>query len=71
MILYILLVLHFMKAYPKQDTGSTATGGSSKAIDVKSQRQCVWPFVYCIALLDQYVVRDNYYFVLLLRLCAV
>ena len=42
MILYLLLALHFMKAYPKQDTVRAAAGDSSGAIGAKAQRQYIW-----------------------------
>ena len=59
MILLFLWALHFMKAYPKQDAGSAAAGGSSGAVDAKTWRKYMWPFIHSIALLEQHVVRVN------------
>ena len=59
MIIHFLWALHFMKAYPKQDAGSAAAGGSSGAIDVKTWKKWLWPFVHSISLLEQHVVRHG------------
>ena len=59
MILLLLWALHFMKAYPKQDAGSAAAGGSSGAVDVETLRKYMWVFIHSIALLEQHTVRVN------------
>ena len=69
MIMHFLWGLHFMKAYPKQDAGSAAAGGSSGAVDVKTWRKYVWPFVYSISLLEQHVVRQNYHCIFVNIVC--
>ena len=56
MILHMLWALHFMKVYPRQDGGSSAAGGSSGAIDPKTWRKYLWPFIEAIAYLEQFLV---------------
>jgi hypothetical protein len=55
-----------MKVYPKEDTGSATAGGPSRYIYVKFRRKTLWLFAHCTALLKEHVVRENYYFILLL-----
>ncbi|KAL9180930.1 hypothetical protein ACHAXT_009735 [Thalassiosira profunda] len=56
MIMHLLWALHFMNAYPKQDAGSATAGGSGGALDPKTWRKYLWPFVEAIAYLEQFVV---------------
>ena len=58
MIIHLLWALHFMKVYPKQDAGSAAAGGSSRAIDVKTWKKYLWPFINALAELKDIVVSQ-------------
>lgn len=58
LILHMLWGMFFMKVYPKQGPGSAAAGGSNGAIDVKTWRKYLWPFIGAIAELEPYVVSD-------------
>jgi hypothetical protein len=55
-IIHLLWTLFFFKAYPKQSSACSAAGGSSGAIDPKTWRKYIWPFVYAIADLESIVV---------------
>jgi len=55
-IIHLLWALHFMKVYPKQDAGSAAAGGSSRAIDVKTWKKYLWPFINALADLKDIVI---------------
>ena len=56
MVIYLLWALHFMKAYPKQDAGAAAAGGERGAMDPKTWKKYVWPFIHALSALEQYVV---------------
>ena len=60
LILHFLWALHFMKVYPLQDAGASAAGGSSGAIDPKTWRKYLWPFIDSISELESVVVRMNF-----------
>lgn len=55
-IIHMLWTLYFLKQYPKQDAGCAAAGGSRRAIDPKTFRKYVHPFISAIAELEIYVV---------------
>jgi hypothetical protein len=55
-IVHLLWTLYFFKVYPKQGVACSAAGGSSGAIDPKTWRKYIWPFVFAIADLEQIVV---------------
>ncbi len=55
-IIHALWTLYFLKQYPKQDAGCAAVGRSRKAINPKTFRKYVHPFIYAIASLEIYVV---------------
>ena len=61
-IAHFLWALHFMKVYPKQEEGSASAGGSGRAIDPKTWRNCMWPMIYGLSLLEQHVVRELFCF---------
>ena len=63
---HLLWTLHFLKAYPKQGTVCSTAGGSCGAIDPKTLRKYMWPFIHAIAALEPAVVSFNKYFLLLL-----
>jgi hypothetical protein len=55
-IKHLLLALHFLKAYPRQSAVCSTVGGSTGAIDPKTIRKCMWPFIHSIANLETAVV---------------
>ena len=55
-IKHLLWTLHFMKVYTKQGVVSSTVGGSSGAVDPKTFRKYVWPFIHAIADLEPDVV---------------
>ncbi len=52
---HMLWALYFLKVYPKQEPACAAVGGSNGAVDPKTFRKYIWPFVYAIADLEQIV----------------
>ena len=58
-ILHLLWALFFMNEYPKQSPACSAAGGSDGAIDPKTWRKYIWPFVYAIADLESTVVSST------------
>jgi len=58
-IIHLLWTMYFFKVYPKQGQGCSAAGGSSGAIDPKTFRKYIWPFIYAISDLESLVV--SYY----------
>ena len=55
-ILHLLWALYFMKCYPTEETACAAAGGHTGAIDPKTHRKYIWPFIEAIANLEPYVV---------------
>ena len=53
---HLLWTLHFMKAYPKQGVACSMAGGTNGAIDPKTHRKYMWPFIHAIAELEPFVV---------------
>jgi hypothetical protein len=53
---HLLLVLYFMKVYPKQGLGCSIVGVSAGAIDPKTHRKWVWAYTKAIAELVDVVV---------------
>ena len=51
--------LHFLKAYPRQATVCSTVGGSTGAIDPKTLRKYMWPFIRAIADLEPALVSIN------------
>jgi len=56
MIKHLLWMLHFLRAYPKQAVACSTVGGSGGAIDPKTLRNHIWPFIEAIAFLIPDVV---------------
>lgn len=54
--LHLLWTLYFFKVYPKQGPACSSAGGSKGAIDPKTWRKYIWPFVFRIADLVPVVV---------------
>ena len=55
-IAHQMWTLHFLRAYPKQGPLCATAGGSSGALDPKTLREYMWPFVRGIAGLESEVV---------------
>ena len=55
-IKHLLWTLHFLKAYPKQAAVYSTVGGSTGAIDPKTFRKHMWPFIRAVAELETDVV---------------
>ena len=55
-IKHFLWTLNFMKVYPKQGVVCSIAGGSSGAVDPKTFRKYMWPFIHAIADLEPVVV---------------
>ena len=55
--------MHFMKAYPKQNTGYAVVGGSNGGIAPKTYWKHLWPFVYAIAELEPCFVSNLSFFI--------
>ena len=60
-ILHLLWALYFMKCYPTEETACAAAGGHTGAIDPKTLRKYIWPFIEAIANLEPYVVSVMHY----------
>ena len=56
---HLLWTLHFLKAYPKQAAVCSTVGGSAGAIDPKTLRKYMWPFIRAVADLEPDVVSKN------------
>ena len=56
---HLLWTLHFLKAYPKQAAVCSTVGGSAGAIDPKTLRKYMWPFIRAVTDLEPAVVRKN------------
>jgi hypothetical protein len=56
---HLLWTLHFLKAYPKQAVICSTVGGSAGAIDPKTLRKYMWPFICAVANLEPAVVSNN------------
>ena len=48
-----------LKAYPKQAAVCSTVGGSAGAIDPKTLRKYMWPFIRAVANFEPAVVRNN------------
>ena len=59
-IKHLLWMLHFLKAYPKQAAVCLPVGSSTVAIDPKTFRKHMWPFIRAIAELKTDVVSTKY-----------
>jgi hypothetical protein len=55
-ITHLMGMLHFFKAYPEQGHECSTVGGSSGAIDPKTLRKYIWPFIFLAADLELVVV---------------
>ena len=53
---HLMWALFFMRAYPKKGVSCTTVGGSGGAIDPKTLRKYIWPFIHTIAKLEPVVV---------------
>ena len=53
---HLLWSLYFMRAYPKQGVTCAVVGGLAGAIDPKTLRKFIWPFIEAIAELTSDVV---------------
>ena len=53
---HLMWALLFMRAYPKEGVTCMTVGGSGGAIDPKTLRKYVWPFIHAIAKLEPVVV---------------
>ena len=53
---HLLWALYFMNVYPKQGPGCSVIGMSASAVDPKTHRKWVWPFINTIANLVDIVV---------------
>ena len=58
-ITHLMWTLHFLKAYPRQGAVCSTVGGSSGAIDPKTFRKYIWPFIRAMADLEPAVVSIN------------
>ena len=64
-IKHLLWTLHFLKAYPKQATICSMVGGSTGAIDPKTFRKYMWPFIHAVSDLEHVVVSmKNFCFII-------
>ena len=48
-IQHLLWALHFTRVYPKEGAAFATVGGLGGAIDPKTLRKYIWPFIYTIA----------------------
>jgi len=53
---HLMWTLHFLKAYPRQGAVCYTVGGSSGAIDPKTFRKYMWPFIHAMANLESVLV---------------
>ena len=59
-ILHLLWALFFMKCYPTEEPACAAAGGQRGAVDPKTLRKYIWPFIVAIADLESHVVSKVY-----------
>ena len=43
---HLMWALHFLRAYPKEGVACSEAGGSGGAIDPKTLRKYIWPFIH-------------------------
>ena len=60
-ILHLLWALFFMKCYPTEEPECAAAGGQRGAVDPKTLRKYIWPFIVAIADLESRVVSKVYF----------
>jgi len=53
---HLMWTLHFLKAYPRQGAVCSTVGGSLGAIDPKTFRKYMWPFIHAMANLESVLV---------------
>jgi hypothetical protein len=58
-IKHLLWTLYFLKVYPRQAAVCSMVGGSTGAIDPKTLRKHMWPFIRAIADLETDVVSER------------
>ena len=57
---HLMWALFFMRAYPKEGVTCATVGGSGGAIDPKTLRKYIWPFIHAIAELEPVVVSFSF-----------
>ena len=57
---HLMWALFFMRAYPKEGVTCSTVGGSGGAIDPKTLRKYIWPFIHAIAELEPVVVSFSF-----------
>jgi hypothetical protein len=60
---HLLWALFFMKCYPTEELACITAGGPRRAVDQKTLRKHIWPFIIAIADLESHVV-SNFIFIL-------
>ncbi len=56
-IVHMLWAMHFLCCYPKQEECCAAAGTQEKgAVDPKTWRKYIWPYIYALAELEHVVV---------------
>jgi len=55
-IVHMLWALYFMKVYPVGNVGSSQVGSDGGAVDPKTWRLYLWPFIRGIAGLEMHLV---------------
>ena len=60
-ILHLLWALFFMKCYPTEEPACAAAGGQRGAVDPKTLRKYIWPFIVAIADLESHLVSYLYF----------
>jgi len=68
-IKHLLWTLHFLKVYPRQANVCSTVGGSTGAIDPKTLRKYMWPFIRAITDLEPALVSINS-LTAMARICA-
>ena len=63
---HLLWALIFLKLYPKEGAMCALAGGPEGAIDPKTLRKWIWPFIDGLAELDVYVVSAFFIWVVVL-----
>jgi hypothetical protein len=62
-IVHMLWAMHFLCCYPKQEECCAAAGTQEKgAVDPKTWRKYIWPFIYALAKLEHVVVSYCFLF---------
>ena len=67
-IVHLLREFFFMKCYPTEGPACAAAGGHKRAVDPKTLRKYIWPFIVAISDLETHVVSPHFfcsYFMLL------